>query len=300
MNNYVTLLNHVFLPQCLSLHSSLLRHVEGFKLWILCVDDLAYKILSDINLTNVVLMKLSEYETQDLIDLKKTRSIGEYCWTLTPFAPKFVFSVDPTVMTVTYIDADICFYNNPASIFEEFDNTNKSVLITDHAFSPDCDQSSLYGKYCVQFIIFRRNDSEIVRKWWEDKCVDWCFSYSDNGRFGDQKYLDRWPRQFKEYVHVLNQKELCLGPWNSSRFPYSDCVFYHFHNVRIINNKPIVLGNYKIPKPTFKNIYVPYFNDLEKSVGILKEVGFSSINQTRRPFLISKLLIRIRFLLSGK
>lgn len=200
MEHFVTLFNNSFLPQGLALQLSMERHVREYTLWILCVDDETFSILDSIKLRNVKLLQLSKFETNELLDVKKNRTIGEYCWTLTPFAPRFVFESDDNIHRVTYIDADIWFRKDATQIFKEFDASQKQVLITDHAYSADYDQSESSGQYCVQFLTFTRDGGETVRKWWEDRCLEWCYAKVENGRFGDQKYLDVWPEIFSNDV----------------------------------------------------------------------------------------------------
>ena len=200
MERYVTLFDSLFLPQGLALHLSMERHVKDYTLWILCVDDEAHDVLTKLQLPNVRLLQLSKLETAELLRIKPTRSKGEYCWTLTPFAPRFVFEADADVQRVTYLDADMWFRKHPAPIFREFEASGKQVLITDHAYAPEYDQSATSGQYCVQFITFTRDGGEVVRQWWEDRCVEWCYARFEDGKFGDQKYLDSWPELFLEQV----------------------------------------------------------------------------------------------------
>ena len=147
MENFVTLFNSVFLPQGICLHKSMERHLSDYQLWILCVDDESYSILEKMNLPNVRILKLSDIETPELIKSKTGRTIVEYCWTLTPFAPRFVFDADISIDRVTYIDADIWFRKDPKPIFDEFIASGKSVLITDHSYAPDCDDTATSGQY---------------------------------------------------------------------------------------------------------------------------------------------------------
>ena len=86
MEHYVTLFDSLFLPQGLALHTSMQRHVKNYTLWILCVDDEAHRVLTQLRLPNVRLLQLSQLETEDLLLVKPGRSKGEYCWTLTPLA----------------------------------------------------------------------------------------------------------------------------------------------------------------------------------------------------------------------
>lgn len=272
MEHYVTLFDSLFLPQGLALHMSMERHVKEYTLWILCVDDEAYAVLTKLQLSNVRLLQLSKLETEELLCVKPTRSNGEYCWTLTPFAPRFVFEADPSVVRVTYLDADLWFRKHPKPIFDEFNASGKQVLITDHAYAPEYDQSATSGQYCVQFMTFTRQGGEVVRKWWEDRCVEWCFARYDNGRFGDQKYLDDWPIIFSEYTHVLQRHDFTLAPWNASRFPYGGSIFFHFHSYRYGKYNKYSDG-YRLPTVIIGALYKPYDIDIQSAIELIKFAG---------------------------
>jgi hypothetical protein len=281
MEHFVTLFNSLFLPQGLALHMSMERHVREYVLWILCVDDETYDVLGRLDLPNVRRLKLSDLETPDLLDVKPGRTVGEYCWTLTPVAPRFVFEADPTVERVTYIDADLWFRKHPKKLFDELDASAKHVLITDHAYAPEYDQSATSGQFCVQFMTFTRDGGETVRKWWEERCLEWCFARFEDGKFGDQKYLDDWPERFGDVVHVLRDKELALAPWNASRFPYGSAVFYHFHGLRLISENKIEIGNYFLPNALRANVYQPYFSDMRDAVDRLEKYGVDFLSQNK-------------------
>jgi hypothetical protein len=281
MENYVTLFDNLFLPQGLALHASMQRHIKAYVLWILCVDDETHQILLKLKLPNVKLLQLSKLETAILLHAKAIRTKGEYCWTLTPFAPKFVFEADPNVSRVTYIDADLWFRKDPSPIFQEFDATGKSVLITDHGYAPEHDQSATSGQFCVQYMIFTKSSSEEVRQWWENRCIEWCYARFEDEKFGDQKYLDIWPNLFGKKVHVLQCKEWTLAPWNATRFPYGNAIFFHFHGLRIIDKKKVEIGNFPLPGNLIKYIYQPYLNDLRAAVEFLRAEGFIFMAQAK-------------------
>lgn len=274
MENFVTLFNNSFLPQGITLHRSMVREIKDFKLWIVCVDVEVYNNLQRLSLSNTELINLNDFETSSLLGVKNHRSLAEYCWTLTPFTPKFVFDSDAEISRVTYIDADLWFRKDPVAIFNEFTASGKDVMITDHAYSPEYDQSHESGQFCVQFMIFNRSkNSEIIRKDWELKCIDWCFNRHEDGKFGDQKYLDDWPKLFPDHIHILSNKELILAPWNLMRFPYGNSVVVHFHGLRILNSNSVYIGNYKTPRVVLDYIYKVYLKDLSRSLSEINNLG---------------------------
>jgi len=289
MEHYVTLFDSLFLPQGLALHASMERHVEQYMLWILCVDEATHDVLSLLDLPNIRLLRLSQLESGELLYVKTGRTKGEYCWTLTSFAPRFVFEADANVDRVTYLDADLWFKKNPAPIFREFEASGKHVLITAHAYAPEYDYSATSGQFCVQFMTFTRRGGEVVRKWWEERCIEWCFARNEDGKFGDQKYLDDWPERFPEQVHVLEDKELALAPWNATRFPYGNGVFWHFHSLRILNGIGQSIGAdfgpYPLPRTTREHVYAPYLLDLRLAVDCMARCGVMARAQVKCTFI---------------
>ncbi len=294
MEHFVTLFNKLYLPQGMALYQSMERHVVNGMLWVLCVDDESYEILDRLKLPRMNLLKLSVLETAELLRVKSQRTIGEYCWTLTPFSPKFVFESDRNIARVTYVDADLWFRKNPQPIFDELDLSKKQVLITDHGYSPAYDQSATSGQFCVQFMTFVRDGGEDVRQWWEDRCIEWCFSRFEDNKFGDQKYLDDWPVRFSQSVHVLQDKGLTLAPWNATRFPYGNSIFYHFHGLRIISPSRIHVGSYLLPRQLVRNVYRPYCDDLKRALSDLSKVGFRIVPQTKQAGLAWRIYLRVR------
>jgi hypothetical protein len=275
--HYVTLFDSGYLLQGLALHRSMQRHLPAFRLWVLCMDDEAYRMLDALQLPSLSLLRLADVETPELRAVKPSRSRGEYCWTITPFSPRFVFEADASVQRVTYVDADVWFRRAPDAVFREFEASGKQVLITDHAYAPEHDQSAIAGQYCVQFVTFTREGGEPVRKWWEERCVEWCFARYEDGRFGDQKYLDAWPAMFADRVHVLADREAFLAPWNASALPYGRSVAFHFHGLKVYEGYRVFKhsGQYKVPRVVEEHIYGPYVEDLAEGARGLAAHGFS-------------------------
>jgi hypothetical protein len=273
VENFVTYFDSNFLPQGLVLHLSLERHFKGcYRLWVICLDDLVFDHLELLELNNIALLKLSQLETPELLLAKSNRTLREYYWTLTPFTCLFVFNFDKEVHRVTYLDADTWFMQNPAKIFYDFNSSGKSVLITDHAYAVEYDQSESSGKYCVQFVTFTRSDGEKVRKWWEDRCIEWCYERHEDGKFGDQKYLEKFVDIFPERIYVVNELSSFMAPWNATRFSHVNAILWHFHGLRIIKlfgSIRVYFGDYFLPEPVIQKVYLKYLEDLKLTFYLL-------------------------------
>lgn len=282
VEHFVTLFDTNFLPMGMALHHSLMTHGQPFHLWILCMDEFVEEQLERISLPNVTLMPLTTIETRALLDAKAGRTRGEYCWTLTPFTFQAVFDRDARVDRVTYLDSDIFFFSSPQILLREFETSGKHVLITEHAYGPEYNKwLELSGRFCVQFLTFRRTESaKKVMHWWQERCIEWCFARHEGDKFGDQKYLDRWPELFTQEVHIVQQMEKTLAPWNVKYFERIldqklNPVFYHFHGLRIIGpNKILLYSDYKVGHEGLL-LYQAYLAVFRKNIRVLKKSGIA-------------------------
>jgi len=256
--HYVTLFDSVFLPQGLALHHSLLEHGGDCLLWVLCLDDSCLQTLQRLDLPQMRLLDLAELETPELLAVKPGRTRAEYCWTLTPWSIQWVLEAELTAQRVTYLDADVFFLKSPAPIFAEFEASGCGVLITEHGYAPEYDQTQTSGRYCVQFLPVVRGLGEPILHWWRNRCIEWCFARSENGLFGDQKYVEQFTSISPDSVYAIGPDCRFQAPWNAIVHCYSDCVFYHFHSLRIFSQHLIYLGPYSYPSPHIFYIYKPY------------------------------------------
>lgn len=300
--HFVTLFDSRFLLLGLALHSSLQKVVPNSHLWVICIDELVEQQINGLNLDHVSTIPLRSIETDELRAVKPTRTVGEYCWTLTPFAPQSVFDLAPDAERVTYLDSDLFFFSNPETIFSEFELSRKHVLITEHAYAPALDRTVQSGRFCVQFMIFRRTPESFgVMKWWQDRCIEWCFDRNEDGKFGDQKYLDQWPALFPNEVHILSQVDKTLAPWNVDYFlaknPISHTpIFYHFQSFRIVSDKLARLYvGVAISENAYK-FYQSYLVAIEKQVKFMEANGIalSKMPEPKRRFnILRKLYMRL-------
>jgi len=286
MNYFCTLFDSGYLSRGLALYESLGRHIpEDFTLFVLAFDDYTYDILTTLKLENVRVISLDEFEDENLRAVKASRSLGEYCWTCTPSL--ILYCIEKYQLPhCTYLDADLYFFSHPAPLFEELGK--KSVFLTEHRYTPKYDQTQTSGKYCVQFMTFR-NDPLGLRalKWWREKCIEWCYARYEDGRFGDQKYLDDWCERF-EGVHVMRHIGGGVAPWNVQQYDVAESadhimlreqgdlkrlplIFYHFHGLHFLGKRWVYLGPYELSQDVILSIYRPYRGSLKKIHSELSE-----------------------------
>lgn len=277
MNRYFcTLFDKNYLTRGLALHSSLINHCPDFHLWVLCMDETTFEIVSKLTLEKVTLIKLADFADPELLAVKQTRSAAEFCWTCTPSLPLYVFTHFSEVDLISYLDADLYFYSSPEPIFSEFGQN--SIMIIPHRFVPHRkDYVKTVGIYNVSMVTFRRDKNGMkCLSWWRQKCLAWCFHRYEKTRMGDQKYLDQFPKLFKK-VHILNHIGAGVGTWNVGQYRAwnnngqvfindAPLIFYHFADLEIYNQSafllPSPLGNYGELGIKRTLIYEQYFKEI--------------------------------------
>lgn len=281
--SFCTLFAKNYLFKGLALYNSLKRNCQEFSLYILCMDGETYDLLKKLNLENVILVPLSEFEDEELARIKNTRSLGEYCWTCTASLVLYLLKKYQDLEMMSYLDADLLFFSDPAPIFEELGNG--SILITEHNFSKEFKRLAAYGKYNVQFVVFRndRNALEALERW-RTQTIDWCYSRGGDKKGGDQIYLNDWPERFKG-VHVLQNNKLCLAPWSADQYRVDKkdgsiyvegvkLVFYHFHSfdINAENKFHLAAGSYRVGRMLKALVYRQYIEEIKWAIGLVAKV----------------------------
>jgi hypothetical protein len=284
---FCTLFDSNYLARGLVTYESLMSATEGAAhLYVFAFDDLCLTTLKSMNLPNLTVVSLAEFEDEDLLRIKPTRSRGEYCWTCTSSTIHYCLK-QFKLPHCTYIDADMVFYQNPKVLLDEMSSL-ANVLITEHRYNPPYDKSKLSGKYCVQFMYFDNSENgQKVLNWWRDRCLEWCYNRHEDGKFGDQKYLDDWLERFTG-VHSLQHFGGGLAPWNVQRFDFQEfggkiigqlkakktkntdganfeAVFFHFHGVKLFEQDKSIFAPkmYLLNETVKKLFYYPYLQKLK-------------------------------------
>lgn len=304
MLNFTTLFYANYLAKGVALCKSLERTCENYHLYVFAMDDDCYKLLSNIQLNNVTIITLSLLEEfyQDLLRIKDTRNKGEYSWTCK--GPSLQYCIEKyNLDACTYLDADLYFYSDPAVLYK--DNEHYDVLLTDHRYTAQYDLAETNGKYCAQLMHFKANDNGLkVLKWWTDLCIEWCFASHEPGRFGDQKYLDRFKEEW-DNIGEMNHIGFC-APWNIQQYKVNNIndkikvvldktidnlVFYHFHffrNQDFGKYNEFLLGPYKLDKNVRKYIYQPYIEEIKgitRAIDRMSNVDVLASSKTLMSFL---------------
>ncbi len=288
-NVYVTLFDHKYLSRGLNLYESIHRVCKDFRLYIIAFDEECFSFLNEARLNKTTIIPLSDFEDEELLRVKESRSVGEYCWTSTPKSVQYIFDHFQEKIC-TYIDSDLFFYSDPSILIDEMPD-NKSVMITEHRYSDYCDQTSTSGIYNVQFVTFRNNEeARGVLDWWAARCIENCCMDFEHGICGDQKYLDDWLERF-DCVYVLQNYGAGIGPWNVDQYSFKRknnkvvfkidvlqdkrVVFYHFHALEFYDKGVVGLTGrqYRIPDTAVAHIYKLY---IRNHIEVVRKYSVSS------------------------
>ena len=293
MINFCCYFDHNYAIRALVMIDSLRDRGILFKIWVLCLTEECWQIMNSINHPEIHLTRLSDLEREypKLNTAKNNRSLAEYYFTLSPFWPSWLFKYKREIPSITYIDADIEFFSSPQCLYDEIKNS--SIGIIEHRFPHTFDISDKYGKYNVGWIYFSRDaNSTQCLAHWRKQCLEWCKDYPQDGKFADQKYLDRWVDDFKN-IQVIKHPGANLAPWNINRHEITKCgmkllsdnepiVFYHFHMLKKLNSRHIEtsLENYHVliqkRKIIIENLYIPYILKLLRKEEFLQKKGIDS------------------------
>lgn len=281
MRNYCTYLDRHYLARALALIESLERQEhEDFRIHVVCLDEMTRILLGRLANPHVVPVPLFELERNDqvLLATREGRTTVEYYFTLTPTILLRLLDRVPEGECLVYLDADLYFYGSPDPVFREFEG--HSVLIHEHRFSPQLAWlEAESGRFNVGMVGFRRDAQGLeTLTWWRERCLEWCFNRTEDGKMGDQMYLNDWPVRFKG-VRILQHPGCAVAPWNHSMLTFSrgpggtpsvqglPLVFYHFQALIPVTSEaylPAKHANYPLPMASLLMCYLPYIACLER------------------------------------
>ena len=289
MRYYCTYFDRNYLSRGLALVESLRHHESSpFVLFVVCMDEVTRAVLSQLAVPEIRPIPLHEIERRDtaLLETREARSLVEYYWTMTPTIILRILERHPKIDLLTYLDADLFFFSSPQPIFDELGRD--SILIHEHRFSPSQAELGRHnGRFNVGLLCFRRDRNSMdALRWWRARCLEWCFARYEEGKMGDQLYLEDWPARFQG-VRVLQHPGGGVGPWNHDRYHLqaatngriavdgAPLIFYHFHSLKSAGSDlaiPVAHSHYRLTIPVLTHCFLPYLEMLDQAQQRLADV----------------------------
>lgn len=278
-----------YLHKAVIFYESLSKFHKNFILHIFCYDDVTYRVFKILNYKNITIYHTSEFETKEILKVKFSKErLYEYYWAIGPYLTRKVLMEQKTD-SVALADCDIMFFQSPEIIFEELGKAD--VIIQPNNFSYQFENDFVpYGYYCTSFQCFRKNkNGKQILDYWHNLCMEWCSHIREEGKFGEQKYLDDWRIRFKN-VREVASVGTNVAPWNIQKYDINikngevminnkwPLVYYHYHSFKmnLLNYKYIITGDrnlkYPISKEAEKYIYKPYIKLIKKTIMNLKKI----------------------------
>lgn len=284
-----TLFDSNYLDKGLVLYKSLEKYARSFTLYVLAMNDKCYDVLTDLSYEHLVPIKLSDFENEDLLRVKPTRGIGEYCWTCSSSLIKYVLNTyQPDYCS--YIDADMAFYGDPIVLIHEMEDRKASVSIVGHRFNwYEKNRENVVGTYCVECNTFKNDvKAKTLLDVWIAQCLEHCSIDGDGVYWADQKYMDNW---VSDYDFVIETHNLGAGvaPWNIAQYKLindtghsvllkckskkCNLLFYHFENLQYLSIKKVninVYATWGIDDRLVRLLYLDYLHRIDETKSFLR------------------------------
>lgn len=242
---FCTLFDRNYLAKGIAMLRSLNEQCSDAVTFVLCMDSDTRRLLEQLSISGVRCVSLAEVETDELLAAKADRGIAEYCWTLSSCFTWHTLQNNPEIDFITYLDADLLFFSPLDAVFREIGTA--SIAVIEHRYSDRMKIYEVNGRFCVEWVSFRRDDAGLsCLARWRAQCIEWCYYRLEDGKMGDQKYLDEWPEVYAG-VHIIQHPGAGVAPWNYVRYRFDlndegritvdghPLIFYHFHQFQILD-----------------------------------------------------------------
>lgn len=237
MNVYYTYCDRNYSVRAATMCRTLLRNSGPIQIYVFCLDDDAFRVITNAKLPCVTALTLADLEQGDpeLLAVKSTRSIVEYYFTCTSCAGWYLMRTRPEIEVLTYLDSDLFFVSSVQPLLEEF--SGRSVAATYHHFPGY--GTSRHGRFNVAWLSWRRDASGVAcLSEYRRQCLEWCYLREEFGRYADQGYLDAW--ESLPGFHPIQHRGANVAPWNLGEYTLTyanggiqvdgdPLIFFHFH-----------------------------------------------------------------------
>jgi len=238
MMYFCTFFDSNYASKGIATYLSLKRCCDDFVLYVMAMDRKCQDILLALGFEYLKVECIDDVRSAQLDEARGNRSRAEFCWTCGSFFTEY-FLHKYELPHITYLDSDLMFFSSPQVVFDELERKNASV-----GLAPHFTKSELFGRYCVQFVYFKNDPDGIAAlSWWKEECLKWCYSKLEDGKYGDQKYLDRFAELFGNVCEIEN-RGVGIAYWNMDSYRYGHdkvlykgmqwpVVFFHYSGINI-------------------------------------------------------------------
>lgn len=127
------------------------------------------------------------------------------------------------VDAVIYLDPDTAVLNSLSPLTDML--ASDDIILTPHLLAPDNEDLVIRdnevtalkaGIYNLGFLaVSTRSEARRFAKWWNDRCLNYCFDDVPSGLFVDQRWCDHVP-SFFDNVRILKDPGYNVASWNLS------------------------------------------------------------------------------------
>ena len=290
--NFCTLFDSNYASKGIALYLSLEQQTEDFVLYVMGMDRKCQEVLNSIGFKHMVVECIDDVNSPELAEAKTNRSRAEFCWTCGSFFTDF-FLDKYNLPDITYLDSDLMFFNSPKIVFDEFEHINASV-----GLAPHFTKYPLFGKYCVQYVYFKNDeDGRNCLRWWRDECLKWCYSRVEDGKYGDQKYLDFFADRYQN-VYETENRGVGIAYWNMYYCGFKDgftiyrgkkwpSVFFHYSGINVqVDNGVMSFRHTMYLTDNIRRTFIEPYAELMKKVfteylnNPIREIIISPLNKS--------------------
>ena len=267
MMTFCTLFDSNYISKGIALYLSIAKHTDDFMLYVMAMDKKCEEMLAEMHFAHMKVECIEDNMYEKLIEAKNNRSRAEFCWTCGSVVTHIFFE-KYQLPEITYLDSDLMFFNSPAIIYNELLEKNASIGLSPHFI-----HNTTFGIYCVQYVYFKRDENGVAcLNWWKDECLKWCYSKLEEGKYGDQKYLDYMHQKFDGVVDIEN-RGAGVANWNMEQYKYDfanrsltfkgkqyPIVFFHYNGLNVAvqsGQLSFVHGKY-FTKAVVRGFIMPY------------------------------------------
>ena len=177
---------------------SLLHFDPQSTIHVLVFDEPCKRVLHDVFGSAIQVTGTDELHSknQRLRTLRESRAAWAYYATHKPVFARFVLESSPQPASVTFVDADMQFFADPAPAYDEV--RTAAIGLSPHRFPASRQALAVYGTFNAGWIYWRTGEAaRHSLADWESACMEWCEpEVQSDGRFMNQGYLSGWPDRY--------------------------------------------------------------------------------------------------------